>query len=655
MQPGEKKRAVDNDRDRPLKCTVSERHYIMALIVNSNISALTAQRNMGQAQNALETSMERLSSGLRINSAKDDAAGLAISDRMTAQVRGMGQASRNANDAISLAQTAEGGMKETTNLLQRMRELAVQASNDTNSASDRASIQNEVDALMAEIDRIAGTTAFNGSQLLDGATGSRTFQVGANSGETLSLEVGSTTTQSLNLNGYSGLGELNGGRVASTNAAASDITINGVTITGTAASGSAAAKATVINAQTGEHGVTATAYNTLEGSVGANGITSGLTINGDTVSDSANLEDLADNINRDVAGVTATIEEGKLVLSNDTGNDIQVGGTVTGSGLTGGTYGGYLSLSSGSGEEITVGLSSTGTFADLQEFGLNAGTGSDNVSGQIVSANAIVASHDIKINGVDIGASSSASAADKAAAINAVSAETGVSASASTELATNVNFTNVGTFDTDSLVINGVDINLTGDTDLDDVVASINSTAGLQGINASSNDAGQLVLSSNTGLTINISSTGESFVVAQTQRGSLSLESESGSDIKIEGADVDELGLVVQGGSDDAVGRGLDVSSTANASKAIEAIDRALNSISDMRGELGAFQNRMQVTISNLESQSENANAARSRIQDADFAKETAQMSKNQVLTQASQSILAKANQNSQGVLSLLR
>jgi flagellin len=154
----------------------------MALTINTNVASLNAQRNLGKSQGALNNSMQRLSSGLRINSAKDDAAGLAISDRMTAQIRGLNQAARNANDGISLAQTAEGALQESTNILQRMRELAVQSANDTNSTTDRASLNSEVTQLKAELNRIAETTEFNGKKLLDGTMSDATFQVGANAG-----------------------------------------------------------------------------------------------------------------------------------------------------------------------------------------------------------------------------------------------------------------------------------------------------------------------------------------------------------------------------------------------------------------------------------------------------------------------------------------
>ena len=161
----------------------------MPQVINTNVSALTAQRNLNKSQSMLQTSMQRLSSGLRINSAKDDAAGLAISDRFLAQINGMNQASRNANDGISLSQTAEGALDETTNALQRMRTLAVQAANDTNSDSDRQSIQLEIDQLVSEINRIGGTTQFNGKNILDGSDNTFSFHIGANAGQTLSLKM----------------------------------------------------------------------------------------------------------------------------------------------------------------------------------------------------------------------------------------------------------------------------------------------------------------------------------------------------------------------------------------------------------------------------------------------------------------------------------
>ena len=172
----------------------------MAQVINTNVASLNAQRNLNTSQSSLATSLQRLSSGLRINSAKDDAAGLAISERMTSQIRGLDQARRNSNDGISLAQTAEGALQESGNILQRIRELAVQSANATNSASDRLALNSEVNQLISELDRISNTTSFNGIKLLDGSYSAQTFQVGASARETISVNIGASTSDRLGIN-----------------------------------------------------------------------------------------------------------------------------------------------------------------------------------------------------------------------------------------------------------------------------------------------------------------------------------------------------------------------------------------------------------------------------------------------------------------------
>ena len=173
----------------------------MAMNVNTNVSAMTAQRHLNNAASGLNKSMERLSSGYKINSAKDDAAGLQISNRLTSQSRGLDMAVRNANDGISIAQTAEGAMTETTNMLQRMRDLALQSSNGSNSRSERVAIQEEVSALNDELNRIAETTSFGGNKLLNGTFGSQSFQIGASSGEAVQLTMGNMRTDTMNMGG----------------------------------------------------------------------------------------------------------------------------------------------------------------------------------------------------------------------------------------------------------------------------------------------------------------------------------------------------------------------------------------------------------------------------------------------------------------------
>lgn len=326
----------------------------MALTINTNVGSLNAQRNLAKSQMDLNTSMQRLSSGLRINSAKDDAAGLAISDRMTAQIRGLNQASRNANDGISLAQTAEGAMQESTNILQRIRELSVQAANATNSAADRSALQAEVNQLKTEMNRIAQATTFNGLNILDGSFVSQQFQVGPNANETIGVSIQSmaaddlgrytlSDTDAVNQTGNQGTGSI------TTPAAAlpvpADNTIPGQTLTITGSAGAddivvnPAATAKEIAAQitnaSANTGVTATARTevTLD-SLSADGIvtmTIGSGGNTATINASATQTDLGElatviNDQSGTTGVTAIVDGGSLTLIQADGENIEISG-----------------------------------------------------------------------------------------------------------------------------------------------------------------------------------------------------------------------------------------------------------------------------------------------------------------------------------------
>ena len=623
----------------------------MAISINTNVASLNAQRNLNNSQGALNKAMQRLSSGLRINSAKDDAAGLAISERMNSQVRGINQAVRNANDGISLAQTAEGAMNEVTNILQRMRELSVQASNDTYSSSDRASLQGEMDQLYQEIDRIASSTQFNGISLLDGTGGTRTMQVGANAGEEVTLKLSSVKTQDLNLNGYSALGELNSGRVG--DVTTQGLKINGVSIAA-AGAGTAQSAATAINAKTGDTGVTATAYNVYKGVGNVSGITDGsLTINGNTIAASGNMQELVANINRDAAGVTATLDkDGAISLSNDTGANIVVGGTVTNTGLVADTYTGYISLKDKANEAIKV--EAHDTAANLARWGFNESNGSADVTGGAVT-NGALAVGDLLINGTDVGAVTGTSAGDKAAAINALSSTTGVIATAKTEQTFTLDITNLP--GVDEVRINGTAVDLSAVTNLEDVITEINGK--VQGVVASGNEDGELVLTSASGLDITVEQdAGDVLGVGggpETYRGKISLTSEKGADIVITGNNTDKAGFAEQGGNSEAIGKGLSLESVANANNSISRIDDALSKVADIRGVMGAAQNRLESTIANLQNVGENISSARSRILDADIASETSAMIKNNILQQAGVSILVQANQAPQMALSLLQ
>ena len=330
----------------------------MALTVNTNIASLTAQRNLTSSQNDLSTSLERLSSGLRINSAKDDAAGLAISERFTAQIKGLNQGVRNANDGISLAQTAEGALKEVTSNLQRIRELAVQSANATNSVSDRAALKAESDQLVAEIDRVASNTKFNGINLLDGTFSAQAFQVGADSGETVSVtSIDSARTTAL---GGSTSASVTSTAVNTTATDGSNVTINGVAIAASvddgsgsaSADASAKAKAAAINATSGTQ-VTATANATVEAgavAVAATGNTGDLVINGVAVAQVTSTNNAATDTAAMLSAINAVSGSTGVVASGD---------NTTG-----------LTLTAADGRNITVAATYSG--GDGTQFGLDA-------------------------------------------------------------------------------------------------------------------------------------------------------------------------------------------------------------------------------------------------------------------------------------------
>jgi len=327
----------------------------MALTINTNVPSLNAQRNLGKSQNDLSRSMQRLSSGLRINSAKDDAAGLAISDRMTSQIRGLNQAARNSNDGISLAQTAEGALQETTNILQRMRELSIQSANDTNSASDRASLQAEVNQLQQEMTRIASSTSFNGRNVLDGTLNNAQFQVGANANETISFSIPSAKAAQLGNHILESTNDTATSIEAATTAssdtsAGNNVTVQTLSIFGPESSAtstvtvnlndSAAAIADAINVKSTDTGVSAEARTTatLSG-IGTAGIVSFSLSGTNTTSipvsalvGAGDLTDLSNAINDQTGntGIIATLSGDKteITLTQEEGYDIKIGDYV---------------------------------------------------------------------------------------------------------------------------------------------------------------------------------------------------------------------------------------------------------------------------------------------------------------------------------------
>ena len=357
----------------------------MALTINTNVASLNAQRNLGKSQGALSKSMQRLSSGLRINSAKDDAAGLAISDRMTSQIRGLNQASRNANDGISLAQTAEGAMQESTNILQRMRELSVQSANASNSVADRDALQSEVNQLQSEMDRISNSTTFNGLKILDGSFTNSAFQVGSNANETISVSIGSMNSSDLGRDALAGLtavGATGAGAatpIAADVSAGNDIGAQALTVAGYKGSStiantvltagiSAKDAAAAINDVSADTGVEATASTSADVTISAAGTISfslGSDSNLQTVSanitSTTDLKDLVKAIN-DVSGktgVTAEVTTTGMTLAQAEGKDIKIQDAVnsTGAGTT-------MSVTGQSGAAAALDTDSGGTGND---------------------------------------------------------------------------------------------------------------------------------------------------------------------------------------------------------------------------------------------------------------------------------------------------
>nr|WP_028585508.1 flagellin [Desulfogranum mediterraneum] len=413
----------------------------MALSINTNVASLNAQRNLGATQNNLNKSMQRLSSGLRINSAKDDAAGLAISDRMTSQIRGLNQAARNANDGISLAQTAEGAMQESTNILQRMRELSVQSANASNSADDRSALQAEVNQLQQEMDRISSATTFNGLNILDGTFSNQEFQVGANANQTISVSIGSMNSTDLGRHALEGSSSADAtGAGAATAIAANVSGGNGIKAqtldvagykgsvqiasgaTGIADGSTAKDVADLVNAQTANTGVSATARSeatVVASHAGTISFDIGSDTNMQTVSasitDKTDLKDLVAAIN-DVSGktgITAELSTGGMTLTQAEGKDIMIEDAVNSAGAGStltvtGQSGAAAALdtdSGGTGNDSTV-VAGNVEFSSRSSFsvasGVTSALGAVVDDGAAGAAGDILASTSESVNEVDI-------------------------------------------------------------------------------------------------------------------------------------------------------------------------------------------------------------------------------------------------------------
>lgn len=576
----------------------------MTLVINTNVASLNSQRQLMNSGNALDQATERLSSGKRINSAKDDAAGLAISNRMTSQVRGLDQAIRNANDGVSLVQTAEGALQEVTNILQRMRELSIQSANGIYADDDRKSLNAETIQLKLELDRISSSTSFNGQNLLDGTLRSTKLQIGSEANQIIDVSVPSFTTSALGGSSGDIVGEPAATGLAALNLlTAGDLIINDTAIadltTGTTLSNTLA----LMNASLDGKGAVASARTEVRAANTGSGIlvagSSSLTLtvvdgNNNTqsyvITDTTSLKHLVEKINTET-GVQATLNDaGKLVLSRDDALSITINDTSlnnSASGLADATTNFSLVLTDTSADKRGVKIEAgTITQAEMLALGVDMQDNDKNLQGVTVGAGlSALKKGDLMINGVEInamalpGPTAAANLAVLIQKINEQSAATGV-----------VVFPGAGVSNLGMRSVSGAEISIKyGDTA---VAATVASQVGLQERNAS--------------------------------EGSGSISS-------------------------------VDISTVDGAQKAIGIIDVAIEQVNETRSRLGAVNNRLEFTVSNLANISEKTSAARSRIVDADFAAETAALSRSQVLQQASTAMLAQSNARPKEVLSLLR
>ena len=569
----------------------------MALSVNTNVTSQTVQKNLNKAGDSLSTSMTRLSSGLKINSAKDDAAGMQIANRLTSQVKGMTVAIANANNGSSIAQTAEGAMQESTNILQRLRELALQSANGDKSADDRASLQQEFTAKVGELTRISSTTTFGGRNLLDGSFQNQAFQVGADANQTISF--GMSDISATGLKGT--FGEANA--IGGTTTLEASVTGSVFKAGSFGATGGAAFAAPTV----------ATPATTAEGTI---------TIAGKdiAVTDKSTAETTAAAINKLTkdTGVTATLSATKaLILTSDTAFDVS--SSYTGAGFTATA----TAATAATGLKADTQISINGTAVDLKK-----GNELDDVIG-LINAKATVDKTGVTASSQD-GRLVLTSADGKPVSLaNGADATTGPGSLAKLGLTTGSTQAKL-TADT-SVSFNGVEVKFKKGDSMDTIVSSINSAS--TGVTASKNADNSLKLFSTKDITIADGSAG-------TGLASLGLT----DTVKTTTANTVETTV-----SD------LSVLTAEGAQQTIQALTGAIQQIDTQRSALGAVQNRFDSTVSNLQSISENSAAARGRVQDTDFASEAAELTKQQTLQQAATAILSQANQLPSAVMKLLQ
>jgi flagellin len=558
----------------------------MPAVINTNVASLNAQRNLTKSQGDLATSLQRLSSGLRINSAKDDAAGLAISQRMTTQIRGLDQARRNANDGISLAQTAEGALQSSSDILQRIRELAVQSMNATNSTSDRAALNSEVQQNLQELQRIASNTDFNGQKLLDGSFTAATFQVGANANQTITA-----TSGNFNTNAYGNYRV--GGMAAATLTGPGDLVKGSVEAASMLRLGTANVSA--VGADT----------LTLSSAAGSAAI---------KVAAGDSAATVASNINNAGLGIHASAITTFILGANDGAAAGATSGTAFAQGLS---YSFQMSTDTNN---------PTGNTAPAAGFTTVAFTVGGSTTGAVANSAA------------DLNAA--------AQAFNDISGKTGFTAKVvrtdnghygiqlTNETGADLRLANTSST-AQNLTIETSKV-MDGDTTTIDV-ANTSGTLTAQGASntwAGTNAAwitGEVILDSDRAFSITATT-----AVGAAGTGSFMLNNTANAS-QLQSTDK------------------MDISTVDAASRTLAMVDSALANINNQRARYGALQNRFELTIANLQTNSENLSAARSRVQDADFAAETANLTRNQILQQAGMAMLSQANALPNQVMTLLK
>jgi flagellin len=601
----------------------------MPTFINTNLNSMNVQMALNASQSQQTTAMQRLATGLRINSAADNAAGYAIATRMSAQIAGDTQAAANANDAISLTQTAGGDLTQITNNLQTMRNLAVQASNATNSASDRAALNNQLQALSSEIDRVAQNSSFNGVNLLDGSFTAQNFQIGANAGASNQIQIASIAsarTTQLGAAGGSNYSATVTGATTVSALAAGSLTLNGVavgaSVVGVAGGENAASAlsiANAINATTGASGVTASASATTASGLSATTFTA-------IAANSFSINGIAVGA---VAAGGAAVGQGANVAAAINLVSAQSGVTASANATTG-----AVTLTAVDGRNINVTANTNnigGVITSLTTASLVAATGfnatlSDTVVGASAAPFTAGSAATLTINGVTV---------------------TGVTGTNALSSAQNfvAAFNSAATAATFGLGISGI-------------TASVDSNAVITLTSNGSVASMALTASTTTGLS-------QTAATYTSQHGSVTLSSNNVNGLVISGgvanstAGVDGLTRTTTAATTSTSGMttlaSVNISTAAGASAALATIDGALAMVTATQAALGAVQNRFTSVVTSLQTTSANLTAAQSRIQSTDYAAETANLSRTQILQQAGNAMLAQANQQPNQVMTLLR